>query len=214
MNMHQLITVIENKKVLEVGGPSELLHSLYAKMESISLLNHSESKEAHSYYMNPINTIDVYDGDAAENGIFEKYNLFEKFEVIITSHTLEHIANPIKALEIWKKCLVPEGKIITIVPNKEECWDRVREDTSNEHLLQDYLNDTLEDDMTHVHESSCMPRPNYYEEVGESNSKRIIHHHIFSIENLKFVHEHLDFITEECYVDDNDKLQMIYIGKK
>ena len=127
---------------------------------------------------------------------------------------MEHIANPIKVLNIWKKCLIPSGCIINIVPNKNCCWDVNREYTTNEHLLQDYISNITENDMTHVEEASCMPRPNFFEEVGECNESRIIHHHVFDVSNLTFIHEYSGFKTENCYIDDTDRLQLVYIGRK
>jgi predicted SAM-dependent methyltransferase len=210
--MIELKQIVSNKKVLEIGGPSQLLNFLYDDVESIEMLNHEESMKVHHVSSFPERTVGKYFGDATEWKSFSSNDLFNKFDVVITSHTLEHIANPIAALKLWKHCLVKGGTIINIVPNKNFCWDVVRDYTSQEHLLNDYINHTLESDMTHVHESSCMPRQNYYEEVGKDNETRIIHHHVFNEESLKFVHEYIGFITQKSYVDDSDQLQMIYIG--
>jgi predicted SAM-dependent methyltransferase len=210
--MIELKEKVLNKKVLEIGGPSELLNFLYDFVESIELLNHENSMRVHHTADFPKKTTGKYFGDATSLEAFTSNNLFKKFDVVITSHTLEHIANPISALNLWKKCLVKGGIIITIVPNKNFCWDVVREYTSNQHLLNDYLNNTSESDMTHVHESSCMPRSNYYDEVGEFNETRIIHHHVFNQESLNFIHEHVGFITKKSYIDETDQLQMIYMG--
>jgi predicted SAM-dependent methyltransferase len=212
--MIELKNIVLNKKVLEIGGPSQLLNYLYDSVESIEMLNHKESMEVHHTSNFPSKTIGKYFGDATELQSFSSNNLFDRFDVVITSHTLEHISNPISAIKIWKKCLVPGGVIINIVPNKNFCWDANREYTTNQHFLEDYMNGTLESDMTHVHESSCMQvtRPNYYQEVGLVNETRIIHHHIFCENSLKFIHEHVGFFTKKSYVDDSDQLQMIYIG--
>jgi len=39
--------VIQGKNVLEVGGPSALLHQLYPKMLTVSFLNLAESMSVH-----------------------------------------------------------------------------------------------------------------------------------------------------------------------
>lgn len=210
--MIELKDIVSNKKVLEIGGPSELLNFLYNSVDSIEMLNHEDSMKVHHVSNFPTKTVGKFFGDATDVEAFTSNNLFGKFDVVITSHTLEHIANPIATLKLWKQCLVKGGTIINIVPNKNFCWDVVRDYTSNQHLLDDYLNNTPESDMTHLHESSCMPRSNYYEEVGPINQTRIIHHHVFSEDSMKFIHEYVGFNTIKSYIDNNDQLQMIYIG--
>lgn len=210
--MIYLKQLVSGKKVLEIGGPSQLLNFLYDEVSNIEMINHEESMKVHHVTNFPQKTLGKYFGDATKWDSFCSNKLFNRFDVVITSHTLEHIANPIAALKLWKNCLIKDGIIINIVPNKNFCWDVIRDYTSCDHLLDDYINHTSESDMTHVHESSCMPRKNYYQEVGQFNERRIIHHHVFNEESLKFIHEYVGFVTEKNYIDETDPLQMIYIG--
>jgi hypothetical protein len=97
------------------------------------------------------------------------------------------------------------------------CWDRGREFVKLNHLIDDFINDTLENDMTHIHESSCMleSKPNYYDEVGNDNKFRIIHHHCFDNTSLSGLHEYNNiFKTLHCYIACNDALQLVYVGEK
>lgn len=206
--------IITGKNVLEIGGPSALLHQLYPKMLTVSFLNLPESMSVHHQGQNPPNTRKVYQGDASHPSPFIQNRILRRFDAIISSHTLEHFANPIKALCSWSIALTEGGGIITIVPNKHECWDRVRADTTFEHLADDFKNDTPETDMTHLEESSCMreARPTYYEDVGNNNATRVIHHHVFSLATLQMCHEMAGFKTLGCFIAENDKLQMIYVG--
>lgn len=41
--MIELKNIVLNKKVLEIGGPSQLLNYLYDSVESIEMLNHKKS---------------------------------------------------------------------------------------------------------------------------------------------------------------------------
>jgi len=209
-------SLLKKKTVLEIGGPSSLLSDWYPLFDSVSFLNMSESMEIHIQSFNPINTVGVFDGDASQREVFVKNNLLENFDLVISSHTLEHFANPIKALFEWKSALKKGGSIITIVPNKDMCWDKVREYTTFDHIVDDFYKDVTESDMTHVDEASCMIqcRPSYYSDVGDQNRNRVIHHHVFSVDVLSECHEYCGFSTKKCFIDSVDRLQMVYIGEK
>jgi len=198
--------LIAQKNVLEVGGPSGLIHSWYPRMNTVTFLNLPASMAVHHQGHNPPNTVRVYNGDASDSTPFIQNKLLRQFDCVITSHTLEHFANPIKALMCWSMALKSNGGIITIVPNKNECWDRVRPYTTIEHFVDDFNKNTQENDMTHLQESSCMleTRPTYYNDVGPANETRVIHHHVFSIETLKICHEMAGFKTLNCFISDTD----------
>ena len=212
--MQPLELAIRGKTVLEIGGPSALLSGIYPALRSISFLNLPQSMAVHAQGSNPANTESVYSGDAVDEDSIVENRLVGKFDAVISSHTLEHFANPLKALKVWRKCLSANGYIVTIVPNKNACWDTDREYTSFDHILSDYQNNVAESDMTHLHESACMmaSRPSYYQDVGESNSTRVIHHHVYSIDVLAKCHEFAGFKTLSCLILPNDSLQMVYIG--
>jgi SAM-dependent methyltransferase len=207
-----LLDYVSNKKVLEIGGPSIILQFLYNSTKSISLLNHKESIEYFTMGNMPNNFDNIFYGDIVDIKTIIDNDLFEKFEVVISSHILEHVANPILSLKNLKKCLIPGGIIITSVPDKNQCWDRVRKYTEMNHIINDYESNILENDMTHIHESACMNRPNYYNDIGDHNNPRIIHHHTFNEETLLGSHEYAKFETIKCYTDDIDPLHIVYIG--
>lgn len=212
MDNSTLDLYFNNRTALEIGGPSRLLQNFYLKLKSIDHINNVSSMKTFAH----INTEkNIYDCDATTKNIHlvlegKKYNL------LILSHTFEHIANPIKALKNWLDLLTEESIIINIVPDKNFCWDRNREYTTFEHILNDFNSDISENDMTHLHESSCMveTRPQYYSEVGNYNEHRIIHHHVFSKNILKQVHEFAGFNTIICDNKKDDLLQLVYIGSK
>jgi SAM-dependent methyltransferase len=212
--MQLLELAIRGKKVLEIGGPSALLNPIYPLLNSISFLNLRESMAVHAQGNNPPNTDSVYYGDAADEQSIIDHQLVGKFDAVISSHTLEHFANPLKALKMWGRCLSTTGYIVTIVPNKNACWDKDREYTPFEHIMSDYETDVGESDMTHLHESACMmaSRPSYYQDVGESNSTRVIHHHVYSLDVLAKCHEFVGFKSLYCSILPNDDLQMVYVG--
>lgn len=56
---------------------------------------------------------------------FEDYVTENKFDVVIASHILEHVLNPLKILNLCKTWLKNDGKLIIIVPNHESLHRRL-----------------------------------------------------------------------------------------
>lgn len=71
---------------------------------------------------------------------------------VASSHVLEHVANPILALEEWARVLRPGGIIYMVIPDKRFTWDRLRATTTIDHLLDDFKRGTTQSDATHVNE--------------------------------------------------------------
>lgn len=61
-------------------------------------------------------------------------------DFVVSSHVLEHFPNPIKALLEWDRLIRPGGIIFMIVPHKERTFDKHKERTSLQHLIEDFLN--------------------------------------------------------------------------
>mmetsp|Transcript_15086 Transcript_15086/g.17362 ORF Transcript_15086/g.17362 Transcript_15086/m.17362 type:complete len:90 (+) Transcript_15086:155-424(+) len=51
------------------------------------------------------------------------------------SHYLEHLLNPFKAVEAFRRVLKPGGTIILILPRKENCFDNQRNCGSVEDMI-------------------------------------------------------------------------------
>ncbi|HEC98228.1 MAG TPA: tetratricopeptide repeat protein [Nitrospirae bacterium] len=67
--------------------------------------------------------------------------LDESQDFIISSHVLEHFSNPIKALIEWDRLIKTGGIIFMIVPHKERTFDKCRNRTPLQHLIEDYYSD-------------------------------------------------------------------------
>jgi SAM-dependent methyltransferase len=76
----------------------------------------------------------------------------ESYDFILSSHVLEHVANPIRALAEWIRVLKVGGVMILVVPHKQGTFDHRRPITTLEHLVSDFEQGTLENDMTHAPE--------------------------------------------------------------
>lgn len=214
-----------NMNTIEFGGPTQLFWDnkmlpLYDKFTFIDNINNSEfdvfenTKDNHNSIFRINYNMDI------TNITFE--SIKEQYDSCISSHTIEHIANPILFLKNIQKLLKKNGLILTILPNKTQFWDRVREYTTMEHLVNDYKNNIKEDDLTHLEENINTDHP-WKREFGveefikrcKNNFKtRTLHHHCFNTELSKELHEYCGFETILCKVLANDPLQIVYIGKR
>jgi SAM-dependent methyltransferase len=111
------------------------------------------------------------------------------YDFILSCHTLEHLANPLKALEEWKRVLRPSGPLFLVLPHKDATFDHRRAVTSLAHLVDDYQRTTKEDDLTHLEEIIALhdlardpaapPRPEFDARCRSNMETRCLHHHAF-----------------------------------
>lgn len=101
-------------------------------------------------------------------------------DYVIASHLLEHVEDPLGVVANWIRVLKPGGRLIMMVPNKCNCFDRQRILTSWEHLAEengnkDILAKHLDEHhrewvVSHMHrgdrwkEANFIPTPNEYDE--------------------------------------------------
>lgn len=83
----------------------------------------------------------------ATNLYFAKDN---EFDFLCSSHVLEHVANPIKALKEWMRVVKRDGVIYCGVPDKRFTADHKRKITTLRHLINDYRSDIGPYDITHL----------------------------------------------------------------
>jgi predicted SAM-dependent methyltransferase len=74
----------------------------------------------------------------------------ETYDFILSSHVLEHIANPLRALHEWIRLLKTEGILVLILPHKDGTFDHKRKVTNLNHLIKDYEQETKENDLSHL----------------------------------------------------------------
>ena len=73
-------------------------------------------------------------------------------DYVVTSHVLEHVANPVAALLEWHRVLKNNGLIYMVVPDRRNTFDHKREPTTAEHMWADFEAGVSQKDSTHVHE--------------------------------------------------------------
>jgi SAM-dependent methyltransferase len=77
-------------------------------------------------------------------------------DFLVASHVVEHLHNPVKALQTWCRVVKPGAPIVCVVPDARYTFDLGRPLTSFDHLLWDYENDGTElktlSDLFHIAE--------------------------------------------------------------
>lgn len=117
------------------------------------------------------------------------------YDFILSSHSLEHTANPIKALKEWMRVTKPGGVIIILLPYYRYTFDHGRKPTTVQHMAKDYECGTDERDMTHLdeilrfHDLSRDPQAGAAEQFRSRSLKnydnRCLHHHVFDEHNSR-----------------------------
>lgn len=201
---------LKNKIGLEIGGPSKFFDlksyfPVYVFAKRIDGVNFStetvwEGKivEGKSYHYGT-KTGFQFISEASELEKIES----EQYDFLLSCHSLEHIANPIKALKDWNRVLKVGGKIILVLPDKEYTFDKDRPYTTFEHLVEDYRNSVTEHDATHFEEVAQLHSINLDPNIDslailrnriENNfSNRCVHHHVYNLQLLKTLLVYCEF---------------------
>ncbi len=124
---------------------------------------------------------------------------------VASSHVLEHVANPVRALVEWYRVLRPGGLIYLVVPDRRYTWDHPRAPTTVEHMIADYIEKKTPVDGTHIDDfvenidwsrysptTSAEGRPKAKQDLRQlywatvnSGSEINIHFHVFEPNNLR-----------------------------
>jgi SAM-dependent methyltransferase len=223
------LELFKNKTGLEIGGPSQIFqlkHYLpvynYAKrIDGVNFSNktvwegniqggdtyrYTNTKKGHQYICEG-NQLEIIDDNS--------------YDFLLSSHNLEHFANPLKAISEWKRVLRPNGLILLVLPNKQFTFDRKRPITKMSHLLSDYKNQIKEDDLTHMEEiltlhDVSMDPPSRNKEYFKNRSlnnfdNRCLHHHVFDENLLKEIF--ISFQIQPIYTTSVSPYHIIALGR-
>ena len=121
-------------------------------------------------------------------------------DFVCSSHVLEHLANPLKAIGEWKRVIKEEGIIYVGVPDKRYIFDHKRQRTPLSHLIDDFEKGVDQTDKTHISDFlenrdekgvCCESGEKLTEHAGEGFESRV-HHHVWIVEDLKEIFEYTD----------------------
>jgi len=217
------------KKGLEIGGPSSLFSlkgyfPVYLFAKQVDGVNYSNEtswegriEEGHNYH---------YHTKTGYQFIREATNLNDiasaSYDFVLSCHSLEHVANPLKAMQQWKRVLKPSGLFVLVLPDKRYTFDINRSYTTMNHLLEDYKANMGEDDSTHFNEILALHE--FGKDAGADSklvlrerlktniTSRYVHHHVF---NFDLVDEMLKYFSfEKIYQQEAHPFHLITIAQK
>src|SRR6266853_2687067 len=189
---------LQGKSGLEFGGPSSIFSAnhlipIYDIVRAIDSCNFAQQTiwtAGHDHlkfgsHLGRQLIVEACDVSEIVNG---------SYDFVAASHVLEHVANPLCALQEWKRILKPSGTILVVVPHKAGTFDHRRPFTTLDHIKADFESNVTEADLTHLeeilelHDLELDPpagSPGQFQERCLQNlSKRAMHHHVFSPELL------------------------------
>jgi SAM-dependent methyltransferase len=196
-----VLSLTANLQGLEIGGPSRVFAArgmlpIYPAAKRIDNVNFSNRT--------------TWEADLREGGEFrfdrrrapgtqwirEAVSLTgikdQTYDFVLSSHCLEHLANPLRALREWRRVVRPGGRLVLILPDATRSFDHRRPLTTLEHLRDDFARDTTESDTTHfaevlaLHDLARDPwagSPADFQQRMQNNAdNRCIHQHVFDLE--------------------------------
>jgi predicted SAM-dependent methyltransferase len=191
--------LVADKKGLEIGGPSAVFRNwynlpIYDSIESLDNCDFSQSttwaNHTGSYNFSKHRPLGrTYFCEGADLQCVSE----NQYDFLLSSHNLEHLANPIKGLKEWQRVVKPGGHLIVVLPHHARTFDHRRTPTQVSHMIEDYERQTGEDDLTHVNEVFEAHRLNkqsgsdddLYALLMNNFSHRMMHHHVFDESNSK-----------------------------
>ncbi|HMC56895.1 MAG TPA: methyltransferase domain-containing protein [Gemmatimonadaceae bacterium] len=129
------------------------------------------------------------------------------YDFVLSSHMLEHTANPLRALDSWSRLLKPGGALLLVVPHRDGTFDHRRPVTSLAHLVQDLERNTGEDDLTHLdeilelHDLTRDPgarTADFAARARRNPELRSMHHHVFDTSLIVAAATHAGFDVREA----------------
>jgi SAM-dependent methyltransferase len=198
------VIALRGKNGLEIGGPSKLFRNrvpVYSAVRSLDNCVFStetiwEGERADG------STFNFLPDKPGRNRVIDAVDLQgiedSEYDFVLSCHSLEHIANPIKALKNWRR--VAPGYLLLVLPYYRDTFDHLRPVTGLDHMIADFERNIGEDDLTHLPEvlelidwsrvelpegtaelSECMALVK--KRSSENPRHRSMHHHVFDERN-------------------------------
>jgi SAM-dependent methyltransferase len=218
-----------NKYGLEIGGPSAIFKAdnwlpVYSLATRVDGCNFSTttvwegSIQEGMHYVAGKNPGYQYIAEAGNLQMIPS----GKYDFLLASHCLEHVANPLGALQEWLRVLKENGVILLVLPDKNATFDHGRPVTAFSHLVRDLEMRTPEEDLTHLEEILALhdlamdpPAGNLaaFEKRSRANvQNRCLHHHVFDLALMRNLFDY--FGLETLLATTAEPFHLIAIGRK
>jgi SAM-dependent methyltransferase len=209
---HVYCDLLQGKQGLEIGGPS----NAFSDEGFLPVYQYLESLDNCLYSSNTI-----WAGRVKEGGTFAFHSskpmgnqivceasdltpiADESYDCVLACHCLEHLANPLRALDEWKRVLRPGGLLLLILPHREGTFDWRRPVTRLDHMIEDQTNEIDETDLTHLPEvmelhdltldSPAGTKEQFRDRCLDNFSKRAMHHHVFDTSTAVKILDHCNY---------------------
>ena len=181
-----LIDITSDKHGVEIGGPSVTRDIIYKNAKDIDNVIFSPDTvwskhgEDYMYYKDKIGKVII--NDAVNISSIKD----ESYDFCLSSHSLEHIANPLKAVKEWLRVIKTGGYVIIIVPEKSVCFDYRRNYSKFSTLLSQYEKNVGEDDLSTLPEILNnydyrleMKIDEFYRISQDNYNNRRLHHYCY-----------------------------------
>lgn len=185
---------------LEIGGPSAIfstggflpVYESASRVDNVTFADHTRWEgcvgAGRNFVFNPKK-------EPGTQFILEGGDLSslpaEGYDFIVSSHMLEHSANPLRVLLTWKRLLKPEGRLLLVLPHRDSSFDHRRPVTTLAHLVEDFESDRGEDDTTHFEEILSLhdlrrdpgqaSASDFASWIRANAANRGAHHHVFDL---------------------------------
>jgi SAM-dependent methyltransferase len=192
------MSVFGQKSGLEIGGPSQIfsedgvipVYSVLKGLDNCLFSNRTiwegEVQEGLKFRYHALRALGY-------QFVLEGSRLLtigdSSYDCVLSSHTLEHTANPLQALKEWKRVSRKDGLLLLVLPHKDGTFDWRRRSTSIAHMIEDYCGNIGEDDLTHLsevlelHDLRKDPPAGSFENFRsrclQNHAFRSMHHHVF-----------------------------------
>jgi len=203
------------KAGIEVGGPSRVfsrrgIFPVYSLVEKLDNCNFSGTtlwegliSQGKNYQYDP-------GKPAGQQYVVEATDMkglpSNAYDFVLSSHMLEHTANPILALLEWKRLLKAGGMLVLLLPDGRRTFDHRRPITPLVHLIDDFNAGTAEDDLTHLPEILALHDLERDPEAGDMAAfksrsmhnfeNRCMHHHVFDTQLAVALVEHVGLMVK------------------
>lgn len=202
--------LFQGKIGLEIGGPSKIFKRgksfpIYAIAARVDNCNFGHQ----TIWEGAVNEGATFHFDRlrapGNQYIAEATNLVQiastSYDFVLSSHSLEHVANPLQALSEWSRVLKEKGLLVLLVPHRDGTFDHRRPVTSLAHFIEDFEQQISEGDLTHMEEILRLhdlpmdlgagDLEAFKQRSKENLENRCFHHHVFDTRLAVEVVHHL-----------------------
>ena len=186
--LRHIAAAFDRRTVLEIGGPSPIfgraLLSVYPRLAACDMVNYASRTlwDGEAQPRVPIRRQFV--AEAVDLGVPDA-----SYDGLLASHVLEHLANPLRALNEWQRVVAPGGPLLIVLPQRDRTFDHRRPVTPLSHVDEDFRRNVGEDDLTHLDEVLALhdarrdrragDRAAFAQRCRDNARQRGMHHHVF-----------------------------------